>query len=89
MSATKEIGLKIPLVVRLEGTNVEEGKRIIRESGLAITAASDLDGARRRGARRGARAPRRRRAHAPAAHGARARAAPADAAIKAVAALSN
>jgi len=45
VDATKEMGLKLPLVVRLEGTNVEEGKRIIAESGLAITTASDLDDA--------------------------------------------
>lgn len=45
VKATKEIGLKIPLVVRLEGTNVAEGKRIIETSGLEITTASDLDGA--------------------------------------------
>jgi succinyl-CoA synthetase beta subunit len=32
----------VPLVVRLEGTNVELGKQILRDSGLAITAASDL-----------------------------------------------
>jgi hypothetical protein len=48
VNATKEIGLKIPLVVRLEGTNVARGKQIIEESGLAITTASDLDGAARR-----------------------------------------
>ena len=43
--AVKEVGLKVPLVVRLEGTNVVEGKRILNESGLAITAADDLDDA--------------------------------------------
>jgi succinyl-CoA synthetase beta subunit len=46
VSAVKEVGLKVPLVVRLEGTNVEEGKRIINESGLDVIAADDLrDGA--------------------------------------------
>ncbi|KAG8463420.1 hypothetical protein KFE25_004931 [Diacronema lutheri] len=45
VKATKEIGLKIPLVVRLEGTNVAEGKRIIEQSGLKITTANDLDDA--------------------------------------------
>ena len=45
VAAVKEVGLKVPLVVRLEGTNVEEGKRILNESGLAITAADDLDDA--------------------------------------------
>ncbi|MAL89454.1 MULTISPECIES: ADP-forming succinate--CoA ligase subunit beta [unclassified Brevundimonas] len=45
VAAVKEVGLKVPLVVRLEGTNVDEGKKILNESGLAITAADDLDDA--------------------------------------------
>lgn len=45
ISAVKEIGLKVPLVVRLEGTNVDLGKQIIRESGLNVIAADDLDDA--------------------------------------------
>ena len=46
VSAVKEVGLKVPLVVRLEGTNVEKGKEIIRNSGLNVIAADDLkDGA--------------------------------------------
>ncbi|MFP5296932.1 MAG: ADP-forming succinate--CoA ligase subunit beta [Alphaproteobacteria bacterium] len=45
VAAVKEVGLKVPLVVRLEGTNVELGKKILNESGLAITAADDLDDA--------------------------------------------
>jgi succinyl-CoA synthetase beta subunit len=45
VAAVKEVGLKVPLVVRLEGTNVEEGKRILNESGLDVTAANDLDDA--------------------------------------------
>ena len=46
VSAVKEVGLQVPLVVRLEGTNVEEGKKIINESGLDVIAADDLkDGA--------------------------------------------
>jgi succinyl-CoA synthetase beta subunit len=45
VAAVKEVGLKVPLVVRLEGTNVEKGKAILNESGLAITAADDLDDA--------------------------------------------
>ena len=45
VAAVKEVGLKVPLVVRLEGTNVELGKKILNESGLAITAANDLDDA--------------------------------------------
>jgi succinyl-CoA synthetase beta subunit len=48
VAATKELGLKVPLVVRLEGTNVEKGKEILRTSGLAIQAADDMgDGARK------------------------------------------
>jgi succinyl-CoA synthetase beta subunit len=46
VAAAKEIGLKVPLVVRLEGTNVELGRKILSESGLAITAATTMaDGA--------------------------------------------
>lgn len=45
VAAVKEVGLKVPLVVRLEGTNVEKGKAILNQSGLAITAADDLDDA--------------------------------------------
>jgi succinyl-CoA synthetase beta subunit len=42
IAASKEIGLKVPLIVRLEGTNVELGKKILKESGLNITPADDL-----------------------------------------------
>jgi succinyl-CoA synthetase beta subunit len=45
LAAVKEVGLKVPLVVRLEGTRAEEGKRILNESGLNVTAAGDLDDA--------------------------------------------
>ncbi|QKV19951.1 ADP-forming succinate--CoA ligase subunit beta [Oricola thermophila] len=45
VEAVKEVGLKVPLVVRLEGTNVEKGKQIINESGLNVIAADDLDDA--------------------------------------------
>ena len=46
IAAVKEVGLKVPLVVRLEGTNVEKGKEIIQNSGLDVIAADDLkDGA--------------------------------------------
>ena len=46
VAAVKEVGLKVPLVVRLEGTNVEQGKDIINNSGLDVIAANDLkDGA--------------------------------------------
>ena len=42
IAASKELGLRVPLVVRLEGTNVELGKKILAESGLNITPADDL-----------------------------------------------
>ncbi len=46
IAAVKEVGLQVPLVVRLEGTNVDLGKKIIAESGLNVIAADDLkDGA--------------------------------------------
>jgi succinyl-CoA synthetase beta subunit len=48
VAATKELGLKVPLVVRLEGTNVEQGKEILKASGLKIQAADNmLDGAKK------------------------------------------
>lgn len=48
VAAVKEVGLKVPLVVRLEGTNVAEGKAIINNSGLDVIAADDLkDGAQK------------------------------------------
>jgi succinyl-CoA synthetase beta subunit len=48
IAAVKEVGLKVPLVVRLEGTNVEKGKEIIQSSGLDVIAADDLkDGAQK------------------------------------------
>ncbi|WP_024514806.1 ADP-forming succinate--CoA ligase subunit beta [Bradyrhizobium sp. Tv2a-2] len=45
VAAVKQVGLKVPLVVRLEGTNVELGKKIIRESGLNVLPADNLDDA--------------------------------------------
>jgi succinyl-CoA synthetase beta subunit len=45
IAAVKTVGLEVPLVVRLEGTNVELGKQIIAESGLNVLAADDLDDA--------------------------------------------
>ena len=45
IAAVKEVGLQVPLVVRLEGTNVELGKKIIRESGLNVISADNLDDA--------------------------------------------
>jgi succinyl-CoA synthetase beta subunit len=48
VAATKELGLKVPLVVRLEGTNVELGKQILKDSGLAIQPADTMsDGAKK------------------------------------------
>ena len=48
IAAVKEVGLKVPLVVRLEGTNVELGKKMLAESGLNIVAAADMaDGAKK------------------------------------------
>ena len=48
ITAVKEVGLKVPLVVRLEGTNVEKGKKIIDDSGLNVISADDLDDAARK-----------------------------------------
>jgi len=45
LEAAKEVNLSIPLVVRLEGTNVDLGKEILEKSGLAIISANDLDDA--------------------------------------------
>ena len=48
VAAVKEVGLKVPLVVRLEGTNVEAGNKIINSSGLDVIAANNLkDGAKK------------------------------------------
>jgi succinyl-CoA synthetase beta subunit len=45
IAAVREVGVEVPVVVRLEGTNVEQGKRLLNESGLAIIAADDLNDA--------------------------------------------
>ena len=48
ITAVQEVGLEVPLVVRLEGTNVELGKQILDESGLNVVSASDMkDGAQK------------------------------------------
>ena len=48
IAATRELALKVPLVVRLEGTNVEQGKKLLAESGLAIQPADSMaDGAKK------------------------------------------
>jgi succinyl-CoA synthetase beta subunit len=48
VAAAKEVNLQVPLVVRLEGTNVEKGKEILASSGLAIVPANDLGDAARK-----------------------------------------
>ena len=45
IAAVKEVGVTIPVVVRLEGTNAEEGRQLLEQSGLALITASDLDDA--------------------------------------------
>jgi len=45
VAAVQEVGLRVPLVVRLEGTNVDLGKEIIAKSNLNVTSADDLDDA--------------------------------------------
>ena len=45
VAAAKELQINVPLVVRLEGTNVEEGKNILNNSGIDIVSATDLDDA--------------------------------------------
>jgi succinyl-CoA synthetase beta subunit len=48
IAAVKEVDVKVPVIVRLEGTNVEAGKELLKNSGLAITAADDInDGAKK------------------------------------------
>jgi len=42
IDAVKQVGVEDPVVVRLEGTNVEQGRKLLKSSGLAITAAKDL-----------------------------------------------
>ncbi len=48
VEAVHQVNLKVPLVVRMEGTNVEQGKKILKESGLAVIAAADMADAARR-----------------------------------------
>lgn len=43
ISAVKEVRVQVPVIVRLEGTNAEEGRRLLEQSGLALITASDLD----------------------------------------------
>src|SRR5882672_7141646 len=43
IAAVKELGVPVPIVIRMEGTNVEEGKRMLKESGLKLTTADSMD----------------------------------------------
>ena len=43
IAAVTELGVRVPIVIRMEGTNVEEGKRLLRESGLNFTTADAMD----------------------------------------------
>jgi succinyl-CoA synthetase beta subunit len=48
IAAVREVGVKVPVIVRLEGTNVDAGKELLKNSGLAITSADDInDGAKK------------------------------------------
>ncbi len=42
IEASKEVGIKLPVVVRLQGTNAEEGRKLLKESGLKVEVATDL-----------------------------------------------
>jgi succinyl-CoA synthetase beta subunit len=42
IAAVTELGVRVPIVIRMEGTNVEEGKRLLRESGLNFTTADAM-----------------------------------------------
>ena len=50
IAAYQDVGLNVPLVVRLEGTNVTVGKKLLENSGLPIITADDLDDAARKAA---------------------------------------
>ena len=43
IAAVKELGVRVPIVIRMEGTNVEEGKRLLHESGMNFTTADAMD----------------------------------------------
>jgi len=45
VSAARTVGVNVPIVVRLEGTNVEKGKKILKDSGINVITAEDLDDA--------------------------------------------
>jgi len=48
IQAVKEVDVKVPIIIRLEGTNVEEGRQLLAESGMAFTVATDMQDAARR-----------------------------------------
>jgi succinyl-CoA synthetase beta subunit len=48
IAAVKELGVPVPIVIRMEGTNVDEGKRLLRESGMKLTTADSMDEAAKR-----------------------------------------
>ena len=48
IAAVKELGVRVPIVIRMEGTNVEEGKRLLKESRMNFTTADSMDEAARR-----------------------------------------
>jgi len=48
VEAARKTGIKVPVVVRMEGTNVEAGRRILAESGLSLISAADLKDAARK-----------------------------------------
>ena len=48
IAAVKELGVRVPIVIRMEGTNVDEGKRLLRESGMNFTTADSMDDAARK-----------------------------------------
>ncbi|MDT8322086.1 MAG: hypothetical protein RQ826_16345, partial [Xanthomonadales bacterium] len=48
IAAVREVGVEVPVVVRLEGTNVDKGKQLLDDSGLAIISADDLNDAARK-----------------------------------------
>jgi succinyl-CoA synthetase beta subunit len=48
IAAVKDLGVPVPIVIRMEGTNVDEGKRLLRESGMRLTTADSMDEAARK-----------------------------------------
>jgi len=48
IQAVKEVQVEVPIIIRLEGTNVEEGRRLLNESGLTFTVAQDMQDAARK-----------------------------------------